>query len=106
MSEKKPFDEAIETLRYYHPYKNKAAKESIKSAIRVLEDWPKWEPLIEAAGKVDKHTVLSCFDCAWEYCFAPSVCDIDNTGEACQGSKTSIRTLLEVLPDKEKDDLR
>ena len=57
--------------------------------------------LLEAAGKVEKHTVLSCFDCAWEYCFAPFACDIDNTGKACQRSKMSIRVLLEALPEKE-----
>ena len=58
--------------------------------------------VLEAAGKVDKHTVLSCFDCAWEYCFTPFACDIDNTGKACQRSKMSIRVLLDVLPDERK----
>ena len=107
MSEPKgPFDDAIRIL---HEAKGEAilvdeelVEVQLDAAIRVLEDWPKWEPLIEAAGKVDKHTVLSCFDCAWEYCFTPFACDVDNTGKACQCSKMSIRVLLDVLPDERK----
>ena len=48
MSEPKGlFDAAIRVLSY-------ASHPAIDAAIRVLEDWPKWKPLIEAAGRVDK----------------------------------------------------
>jgi len=43
------FDTSLTVLRY-----GMGDGEDFEAAIRVLEDWPKWEPLIEAAGKVDK----------------------------------------------------
>ena len=44
MSEKRTFDDAIYILRL----------EEQEDAAKALKDWPKWESLIEAAGKVDK----------------------------------------------------
>jgi len=50
MSEPKgPFDTSLTVLRY-----GIGDGEDFEAAIRVLENWSKWEPLIEAAGKVDK----------------------------------------------------
>jgi hypothetical protein len=56
MSEPKgPFDDAIRIL---HEAKGEAilvdeelVEVQLDAAIRVLEDWPKWEPLIEAAQR-------------------------------------------------------
>ena len=56
MSEPKgPFDDAIRIL---HEAKGEAilvdeelVEVQLEAAIRVLEDWPKWEPLIEAAQR-------------------------------------------------------
>ena len=57
MSEKKPFDAAIKILFGYTDYGTGTIGEvkgrSCEAAIRVLEEWPKWKPLIEAAGKMD-----------------------------------------------------
>jgi len=50
-----PFDDAIRIL---HEAKGEAilvdeelVEVQLEAAIRVLEDWPKWEPLIEAAQR-------------------------------------------------------
>ena len=86
---------------WYEDKFNNPYRDAIIARLRAVD---KWKPLIEAAGKMDKHTVLACFDCAWEYCFAPFACDIDNTGGACQGSKVSIRALLESLPEPEEEE--
>jgi hypothetical protein len=54
MSETKgPFDTSIKVLGY-----GVGDGGDFEAAIRVLEDWPKWEPLIKAAGKVDKTDCL------------------------------------------------
>ena len=74
-----------------------------RAAIRVLEDWPKWKPLIEVAGKVDKAVAIEHFHI--------QVCP-----EWEDGKRERIRVgvlagcpkcvviddLLEALPDKEE----
>ena len=64
MSEKKPFDAAIKAIEKQierieqdysfprHPDDRKNEIISLEVAIRVLEDWAKWKPLIEAAEKI------------------------------------------------------
>jgi hypothetical protein len=51
------FDIAIEWLNEAADCLPGEAAE-IRAAIRALEEWPKWERLIEAAGKVDKKYTL------------------------------------------------
>ena len=100
MSEKGPFDAAINEL---HGVMGEAEETGIwddligecKAAIRVLEDWPKWEPLIEAAGKVDKKTCLDEIDdCYYSKSLNPWGTEARILGE--------IRALLESLPGKEE----
>ncbi|MCX6574979.1 MAG: hypothetical protein NTV82_01150, partial [Candidatus Aminicenantes bacterium] len=55
MSDKEPFAAAISHLTNRLNSRGEGSeREELRQAIRVLKDWPKWEPLIEAAGKVDK----------------------------------------------------
>jgi len=56
----------------------------ISIAIRVLEEWPKWKPLIEAAGRVDK--VKLHLRCGSLIRLTPE-----------------LDALLESLPEKEKE---
>ena len=99
MSEPKgPFDDAIRIL---HEAKGEAilvdeelVEVQLDAAIRVLEDWPKWEPLIEAAGKIDKNKALSRIGEVYDYQIALGVVRDEVWGE--------IRALLEALPDKEE----
>ena len=53
MSEKKgPFDAAINHLTNRLNSRGEGSeREELRQAIRILEDWPKWEPLIEAAQR-------------------------------------------------------
>ena len=59
MSEKKnPLEMAINSLKQtqyaqYGLWANEHGVDEYEVAIRVLEEWPKWKPLIEAAGKMD-----------------------------------------------------
>ena len=103
MSEKKPFDAVIGLLRELLKDELKILVPSdhpkLEVAIRILKDWPKWEPLIEAARKVDKKTCLDEMDdCYYSKSLNPWGTEARILGE--------IRALLEALPDKEKDDLR
>ena len=116
MSEKKPFDAALFTLqqklqswidaledceriqRYTGVEdsdiaKIKAKMNDIRIAIRVLKDWPKWEPLIEAAGKIAdrRNEVLECLNA-----ITPS-----NDGRV-NYIYNSVRGLLESLPEREE----
>ena len=109
MSEKKePFDAVINEL---HGVIGEAEEAGIwddligecKAAIRVLKDWPKWEPLIEAAGKVDKVHCLDKLD------FLRRMAGEDKFGFVRYSEDglaifptAQIRALLEALPDKEE----
>ena len=95
MSEKKgPFDAAIKILFGHTDYGAGTIGEvkgrSCEAAIRVLEEWPKWEPLIEAAGKVDKEGGLKFIHA----CGYPNFPYPKNARQ--------IRALLESLPEKEE----
>ena len=52
------FDAAINSLKQtqhvqHGLWPNEHGVDEYRAAIRVLEEWPKWKPLIEAAGKMD-----------------------------------------------------
>jgi len=95
MSEPKgPFDDAIRIL---HEAKGEAilvdeelVEVQLDAAIRVLEDWPKWKPLIEAAGK------LNSGDRTWLRWVVT-----EGISSSERGRKDRFRTLLASLPDKE-----
>ena len=85
MSEPKgPFDTSLTVLRY-----GIGDGEDFEAAIRVLEDWPKWEPLIEAAGGVDKNEALE------------TITYFERYGGYDRKRAFQIRAFLEALPDKE-----
>lgn len=71
-------------------------KTSIKQAIRVLESWPKWERLIEAAGKVDKNAAIEIF--TWLCKLVDDEWGKDKVTEGEAGLRRNIRALLEALP--------
>jgi hypothetical protein len=67
----------------------------LEQAISILESYPKWEPLIEAAKKMDKKMVL------YELNYIESILEkvalylnLDITSQ--------IRALLEAIPEEEK----
>ena len=119
MSEKKgPLDAAINHLTNRLNSRGEGSeREELRQAIRVLEDWPKWEPLIEAAGKVDKkkdkkyiprnvskYLIIRCFDCAWSSGNYTGICDYSAScasAKECAAFKKQVRTLLASLPEKE-----
>lgn len=75
-------------------------REELQQVIRVLEDWPRWEPLIKAAGQMlpeDKTWLQHRVDRIEEY--AP----MRGAGYVCPGRSRKDRwcALLESLPDKE-----
>jgi len=98
MSEPKgPFDDAIRIL---HEAKGEAilvdeelVEVQLDAAIRVLEDWPKWKPLIEAAGNLHRGSCLMFMDDI-ELPIPPRVLDYKKVGDG-------IRALLEVLPEED-----
>jgi len=99
MSEKKPFDAAINSLKQtqhvqHGLWPNEHGVDEYRAAIRVLEEWPKWKPLIEAARKVDKKKDLEEFQrfmCRWGGMISSE-----------QESYERIRALLESLAPKEE----
>jgi hypothetical protein len=97
---KGPFDAVIDTLTFSliggdlrkHTEKmiawpNAKREKQAREAIHVLKDWPKWKPLIEAAGKVDKEGGLK-FIHACGYPIFPY-----------PKNARQIRALLKSLPD-------
>jgi hypothetical protein len=73
-----------------------ALVEQHEQAIAILESWPKWEPLIEAAKKVDKQLAIEG-TLAWSI---PSwnKHNADNI-EKCE---KAVKFLLESIPEEEK----
>ena len=69
----------------------------INFAIRVLKDWPKWKPLIEAAGKTTNRSVLMSALSGWK-----SIMPKDSWFPADERDYREIRDLLESLPAKEE----
>jgi hypothetical protein len=89
MSEPKgPFDTSLTVLRY-----GIGDGEDFEAAIRVLEDWPKWKPLIEAAGNLHRGACLMFMDDI-ELPIPPRVLDYKKVGDG-------IRALLEALPEED-----
>jgi hypothetical protein len=98
MSEKRPFDVAIRVLGRVAGINVLQAEENeCQSAIRVLEDWPKWEPLIEAAGTISNRSILMAAVSGWK-----SLVPKDSWYPADESDYREIRTLLEALPGKEE----
>ena len=98
MSEKKPFDAAIGMLRgkgirLFPPTE-------VQAAIRILKDWHKWEPLIEAAGKVDIRSAQFFIDGAANFGEGLSAINSDSSRYLYQTGEKQARALLESLPDK------
>ena len=107
MSEKKPFDAAIKILFGHTDYGAGTIGEvkgrSCEAAIRVLEEWPKWEPLIEAAGKVDKGALLTLG--ANAVCIADYYCQGDELKELearFKRGEADLKIIIEALPEKEE----
>ena len=72
-------------------------------AIRVLEDWPKWEPLIEAAGKVDKGRAIRTLATLLLVYTESEGRIIPALEKALKdGAVREIRALLEALPEEEE----
>ena len=75
----------------------------INFAIRVLKDWPKWKPLIEAAGKVDKGALLTLG--ANAVCIADYYCQGDELKELearFKRGEADLKIIIESLPEKEE----
>jgi hypothetical protein len=91
------FDSAISHLTNRMNSRGEGSeREELRQAIRVLEDWPKWEPLIEAAGRVDKEPCINAlYDVSFLSCKKPPSDWILNRLQ-------NIRALLESLPGKEE----
>jgi len=110
MSEKKPFDAVIGLLRELLKDELKILVPSdhpkLEVAIRILKDWPKWEPLIEVAGKADKedaiHTLSLLAENWYETSGAYGEGPDAKSNEIMRPSAERIRALLESLPEKEK----
>ncbi len=68
--------------------------ENHKQAISVLRDWPRWKPLIEAAGKADAAMCLSAIK-GWR----PAPDD-----EVAWRAIEQIRAILEALPAQGKEE--
>ena len=70
-------------------------------AIAVLRDRPRWEGLVEAAGKVDRDTALSYLS-KWKDCFGSG--HQDNESEAdmrqCLAVEDALRDLLAAIPEE------
>jgi hypothetical protein len=98
MSEKRPFDVAIRVLGRVAGINVLQAEENeCQSAIRILEYWPKWKPLIEAAGKTTNRSVLMSALSGWK-----SIMPKDSWFPADERDYREIRDLLESLPAKEE----
>ena len=73
-------------------------EDSLEVAIRILEEFPKWERLIEVAGKIDKETALRA------YIEPPVIYDEnDKIKDIDLGTADLIYALIQSLPDKEKE---
>ncbi len=68
----------------------------LHQAMRILEDWPRWEPLVRAGQGVDREALLKILGKAE---FPDGDLVYDKTGRARFAS--DIRALLDALPDGE-----
>ena len=90
MSEPKGlFDTSLTVLRY-----GIGDGEDFEAAIRVLEDWPKWKPLIEAAGKVDRQNAELVL------CHITDIA-LGRHHEEWEVFYGQIRALIETLPEED-----
>jgi hypothetical protein len=75
----------------------RACVEWFPEAIRILSSWPKYQPLIEAAGKVDTENAVDALG---------NVTDYVLNGRGYQSwvrFETELRALLSAIPAKEKE---
>lgn len=108
MSDKKgPFDAAIDAIRGWQRvievYSEMHIEEiaNLEEAVHVLLDWPKWEPLIEAAGKVDGRRAIRTLATLLQVYVEAEGRLIPELEEALRGGAViEIRALLESLPEK------
>ena len=92
MSDTGTFDAAINHLTNRLNSRGEGSeREELRQSIRVLEDWPVWKPLIEAAGK------LNSGDRTWLRWVVT-----EGISSSERGRKDRFRALLEALPEKEK----
>jgi hypothetical protein len=116
-TKKGPFDLALEILeqekrdiskgfeRLGREGERQKCMEEILAATRVLGEYPKWAKLIEAAGKVDKETILGEFDNLVSSChggFVPTDEEFRACFKGCKEGIRIVRALLESLPDEEE----
>ncbi len=96
-------DDEKELLDLLWPtYRNEGLNEhaeNLRKAICILSDWPKWAPLIEAAGKVDRKECLDNLD-NWK-------CTIEEEWSELSGpeyeSFDQIRALLSAIPETRQE---
>jgi len=112
MNKKKgPFDAALEILKaqelklrrpFFQTQTGGPRREQIRRAIRILKDWHKWEPLIEAAGKVDIRSAQFFIDGAANFGEGLSVINSDSSRYLYQTGEKQIRALLGSLPERKE----
>jgi hypothetical protein len=95
MSEPKgPLDAAMGVLKDYAQYsEGRNLRKSCRLAIRVLEDWPRWEPLIKAAGQISNPSILMAALSGWK-----SMIPKDSWFPADEHDYREIRALVETMP--------
>jgi hypothetical protein len=104
------FDAAIDAIRGWQrvieAYAEKHPDEiaNLEEAIHILTDYPRWQPLLETAGGVDKArairvlaTLLQRYVMGMETITIP---ELENDLKA--GAVKEIRALLASIPDKEE----
>ena len=94
MSHEGSFDAAISHLTNRMNSRGEGSeREELRQSIRALEDWPKWQPLIEAAGKVDKKMTFMALE------------DLPLAGFSAQNIiRNQLYSLIEALPEPGKEE--
>lgn len=79
---------------------------NLREAITILSDWPRWEPLIRAAGKVDKTSALAHLTGPSHYQFFGSTGDVVlNAWMLAEHTEIyeQLIALLEAIPAKDEN---
>ncbi len=84
-----------EYLHHVYDAFTEAERQKINEAIAILSSYPRWQPLIEAAGKVDKDAALKFLERVNE-----DEEMVDSNG-LCVYPLMQIRSLLDALPEEE-----
>jgi hypothetical protein len=89
-----PFDSAISHLtNRMNSRGDGSEREELRQVIRVLEDWPRWEPLIKAAGQISNPSILMAALSGWK-----SMIPKDSWFPADEHDYREIRALVETMP--------